>query len=148
MTWPLRKCVIVPVDLADADWPALNVALELVDDPQHVHVLYVLPVIVDLELGMAWSGSSDDERREFASASLNKRLEDVRYRSVCRKVLLGDAGNEVCGQAEKMHADLIVLPSHGRTGMKRLLLGSVAERVVRLAHCPVLVLKSPQPASH
>ena len=44
--------------------------------------------------------------------------------------------------AAELKADLIVLPSHGRTGLKRLLIGSVAERVVRLAHCPVLVLRS------
>ena len=37
--------------------------------------------------------------------------------------------------------DLIVLPSHGRSGVQRLLIGSTAERVVRLAHCPVLVLR-------
>ena len=43
--------------------------------------------------------------------------------------------------AQEKHAELIVIPSHGRTGITRLLIGSVAERVVRLAHCPVLVLR-------
>ncbi len=43
--------------------------------------------------------------------------------------------------AEQLHAELIVMPSHGRTGLSRLFIGSVAERVVRLAHCPVLILK-------
>ena len=42
---------------------------------------------------------------------------------------------------ERTDSDLIVLPSHGRTGVSRLLLGSVAERVCRYAHCPVLVLR-------
>jgi nucleotide-binding universal stress UspA family protein len=42
--------------------------------------------------------------------------------------------------AKKKKADLIVVPSLGQTGLKRLLIGSVAERVVRLAHCPMLVL--------
>ena len=44
-------------------------------------------------------------------------------------------------KADEWGADLIVMPSHGRSGVKRLLIGSVAERVVRLAHCPVLVLR-------
>jgi nucleotide-binding universal stress UspA family protein len=44
---------------------------------------------------------------------------------------------------------LIVMPSHGRSGVPRLLIGSVAERVLRLAHCPVLILRglSRKPAS-
>jgi nucleotide-binding universal stress UspA family protein len=47
----------------------------------------------------------------------------------------------IAKNAETTDADLIVLTSHGRTGLKRVLLGSVAERVVRLAHCPVLIVK-------
>ena len=43
--------------------------------------------------------------------------------------------------ASSEQAELIVLSSHGRTGISRLLIGSVAEKVVRLAHCPVLVLR-------
>ena len=48
---------------------------------------------------------------------------------------------EIAKYAEEHHTDLIVLPSHGRTGLARLMIGSVAERVVRLAHCPVLVIR-------
>jgi nucleotide-binding universal stress UspA family protein len=43
--------------------------------------------------------------------------------------------------AKELNANLIVMPSHGRSGVSRLLLGSVAERVLRLANCPVLVLR-------
>jgi nucleotide-binding universal stress UspA family protein len=45
--------------------------------------------------------------------------------------------------AEEEEVDMIVLGSHGRTGITRLLLGSVAEAIVRKAHCPVLVYKQP-----
>ena len=54
---------------------------------------------------------------------------------------VGDPGHEIAEFAEEIDAELIVIPSHGRTGLTRLLLGSVAERVVRLAHCPVLVFR-------
>ena len=47
--------------------------------------------------------------------------------------------------AEKEHADLIIMGSHGRTGLSHVVLGSVAERVVRHASCPVLVVRLPQP---
>jgi nucleotide-binding universal stress UspA family protein len=56
-------------------------------------------------------------------------------------VRFGDPGREIAAHAEELHAELIVMPSHGRTGLSRLFIGSVAERVVRLAHCPVLILK-------
>jgi nucleotide-binding universal stress UspA family protein len=47
-------------------------------------------------------------------------------------------------RAEAIDAELIIVPSHGRSGFSRLLLGSVAERIVRLAKCPVLILKISQ----
>ena len=56
-------------------------------------------------------------------------------------VEFGDPGNQIVDFAERISAELIVIPSHGRTGIERLLLGSVAERVARLAPCPVLVLR-------
>ena len=78
----------------------------------------------------------------FQMPSLRERLDDDKYKSVQIDIVFGDAGHEIANLAERRGAELIVLPSHGRTGIKRLLIGSVAERVVRLAHCPVLVLRS------
>ena len=56
-------------------------------------------------------------------------------------VLFGDPGHEIVDLASEIGAELIIMPSHGRRGVKRVLLGSVAERVARLAECPVLVLR-------
>jgi nucleotide-binding universal stress UspA family protein len=55
----------------------------------------------------------------------------------------GDAVDEILRVARDADADLIVLGTHGRTGLGRLLMGSVAEQVVRRAPCPVLVVKAP-----
>jgi universal stress protein A len=60
--------------------------------------------------------------------------------------VMGDAFWEICQAAEREHADLIVMGSHGRTGLAHVLIGSVAERVVRHAPCPVLVARLPRPA--
>ena len=60
--------------------------------------------------------------------------------------VVGDPFWEICQEAERKHADLIVMGSRGRTGLSHVLLGSVAERVVRYAPCPVLVARLPKSA--
>ena len=63
--------------------------------------------------------------------------------------LEGPAGDTIRGYAEREHADLIVMGTHGRRGVSRLLLGSVAEHLVRLAPCPVLTVgRYADPAHH
>lgn len=61
------------------------------------------------------------------------------------RVSMGEAVWEICKVAEEFHADLIIMGSHGRTGLSHVFLGSVAERVVRHASCPVLVARLPKP---
>jgi universal stress protein A len=56
------------------------------------------------------------------------------------KVMIGEPSWDICKVAEEEHCDLVVMGSHGRTGLGHVLLGSVAERVVRLSPCPVLVV--------
>ena len=58
-------------------------------------------------------------------------------------VIAGHPTIGVLGTARALAPDLIVLPTHGRSGLKRLVLGSVAEQVVRRAPCPVLVVRGP-----
>jgi len=59
-------------------------------------------------------------------------------------VVHGEAAAEIVRVAKDRNVDLIVIASHGRTGLGRILFGSTAEAVVRHAHCPVLVVKPPQ----
>jgi nucleotide-binding universal stress UspA family protein len=60
------------------------------------------------------------------------------------RLVQGDAATEILRVAEEAKCDLIVMGTHGRTGLGRLLMGSVAEQVVRKASCPVLTVKTPQ----
>ena len=59
-------------------------------------------------------------------------------------LLMGAAAKRIVEHAEKIHADLIVMGTHGRGGLGHLLLGSIAEKVVRTAKCPVLTVREPQ----
>jgi nucleotide-binding universal stress UspA family protein len=144
MAWLPKRCVVVPVDFSDESLTAVELALELVEDASQVHVLHVLAELSYAEKGFTRTtrDSFDQERRQYAEEVLRKTIAGPQYAKVQFSAVIGDAGREIVDYAQKASAELIVIPSHGRTGLKRLLIGSVAERVVRLAHCPVLVLRS------
>jgi nucleotide-binding universal stress UspA family protein len=80
---------------------------------------------------------------------LREQLQRVRPEdpqvSVEHRLIEGDAASEVLHVAEDTKCDLIVMGTHGRRGLGRLLMGSVAEQVVRQASCPVLTVRAPQP---
>jgi nucleotide-binding universal stress UspA family protein len=139
--WLPKKCVLVPIDFSDESFGALDTALEMVDAPTAVQVLYVLPVLDPAEPGVIWTTIDNSMREKHALDALREKLADAKYQGLHLKVLFGDPGSEIAAFAQSEKADLIVLPSHGRTGLKRFLIGSVSEKVVRLAHCPVLVLR-------
>ncbi len=143
MAWPLNKCVLVPFDFSDHSHNSLNTALQIVESPAQVHVLHVLPFLIPTEPGVVWATIDDAERIRHATEALKEELSGKEYQGVTTEVRLGDPGQVIADRAVELGADLIVIPSHGRTGFTRFLLGSVAERVVRLAHCPVLVTKIP-----
>jgi len=106
-----------------------------------VHVMHV-PAMSDGE-GMLHDGAGHDE-----TISLTQRLKDLAD-SVSdvpceHRLLLGEPAAEILREADERKASLIVMGTHGRTGVRRLVMGSVAERVVRGAACSVLVVKRPR----
>jgi nucleotide-binding universal stress UspA family protein len=141
MRWFKNREIVVPVDFSDESFSAVDAALQLAESPAHVHVIHVLQLLEPLSPGMVWDTVDEESRSQHASSALSERLSDSKYAGIHSLIAFGDPGHEIADFAEKVEAGLIVLPSHGRTGLKRLLIGSVAERVVRLAHCPVLVLR-------
>lgn len=60
------------------------------------------------------------------------------------ELVFGDTTDEILGAAERTKADLIVMGTHGRTGLSRLAMGSVAEQIVRRAACPVVTVRGPR----
>jgi nucleotide-binding universal stress UspA family protein len=138
------KRVLVPVDFSEQASKAVDEALSLTETPEQLTVLHVAPPYSNFEIGDPMIGLhavSSEDRIEHLMDVLHKNFSDKKYEKVHFEVVFGTPAPEIADFAQKEHADLIVIPSHGRTGLSRLLIGSVAERVVRLAHCPVLVLR-------
>ena len=94
--------------------------------------------------GLTWMQSAEEEMTTQAQtlvASVEQELRDAGF-SVESRVMKGDPRDALIDTARGMHADLIVVGSHGRTGMAKLVLGSVATHVVTHAPCSVLVVKT------
>jgi nucleotide-binding universal stress UspA family protein len=141
MAWLPKNCVVVPFDFSEQAEQALDSAQIFAAGLASLHVVHVLPTIELAEPGVIWETIDDDARRRHAEAAFREQFAKTPFEKVDFQVRFGDPGREIAALAEALKAELIVMPSHGRTGLSRFLIGSVAERVVRLAHCPVLILK-------
>lgn len=139
-----NKTIVVPFDFSEPTTRAIDMAIELGGQAAELHLIHVIepiPTLISLDPAMPSLISHDKERVDEAVNHMEKLLEDRRYSRFKQHCVIGDPGSEIVSFAKSVQADLIVIPSHGRTGLKRLFLGSVAERVLRLAECPVLVLR-------
>lgn len=140
MSWLPKKTVLVPVDFSSAAADALQTAMQLVAEPKDLHVLYVTSPVA-LMSAEGWATDNAPARMQAAAAQLSKFLADHHASEVTQLIREGDPGLMIADYADEAHADLIVMPSHGYHGVARVLLGSVAERVLRHAKCPILVLR-------
>ena len=131
---------VVPIDFSDLSYEALDRGLEIAGD-RELHVVHVLVELSVMEPGLMYGTPSDAERIAEVEKTLREKLSDEKYDNVTIHAVVGEAGREIADYAERVEADLIVSPSHGHGFFKHILLGSTAERVVRMAHCPVLVLR-------
>jgi nucleotide-binding universal stress UspA family protein len=134
--------VLYPTDLSELAAPAFQFACALArDQDARVVVLYVVPSPICH--GEVVARRQPDGFYE----GLWHELRDVRAHGTCpaveHRLAEGDAVTEIVRTAEEIEADLIVMGTHGRTGLRHLLMGSVAERVLRQAPCPVLTVKCP-----
>ena len=138
-----QKPIIVPWDYSDMSKNALAKAFELAESGEQIEVIHVTPYpsAVDVEPTVIWGSYSEEVIRENLTNSFRDDIPEDKYPGIVFSALFGDPGTKISDRAKAVDAGLIVISSHGRKGLKRLLLGSVAERVIRLAPCPVLVLR-------
>jgi nucleotide-binding universal stress UspA family protein len=136
------KPVVVPTDFSEDSLRAIEKALSLVDSQNLVRVVHVSPIPAGGEFGSVWASITTDDIVRGAQEQFAKVTESrPALAGVTFEAKIGDPGLVITEFATEIGAELIVIPSHGRTGISRLLLGSVAERVIRYATCPVLVLR-------
>ncbi|HKL89207.1 MAG TPA: universal stress protein [Salinibacter sp.] len=145
-TGPQINRVLAPVDLSDQSELVLNHAVALAEsyaaplDLLHVVEEAAYPNVYGLDPLTPSLPNVQDRARE-ALETLASNV-DLRTDPVNVHVLAGNAARDIVEFAEDNAADLIVMATHGRTGLERFLIGSVAEKVVRRAPCPVFTLKS------
>ncbi len=139
--------ILVPVDFSDCSIEALEYALQAARVfAASVTLLHVIePASYGLDFTL--SHANDAQR---ARAALEKRLEELtalfKGQGITADYRLqgGAPGGAITDGARAVHADLIVMGTHGRRGFSHLVSGSVAEAVLRQAPCPVLTVKSPK----
>ena len=144
MEWFKNKTIVVPVDFSDESLDAVKVARQqLAEQDRDLHVIHVVPELPAATYpGLTQDPLDDELRTREATEALQRALCETASDEISIDVRVGDAGHRIVEFAKEISADLIVMPSHGRSGLSRVLLGSVAERVTRHAPCPVLILRS------
>ncbi|WP_205628411.1 universal stress protein [Haloprofundus marisrubri] len=136
--------ILVPTDGSEGVERAICHALDLAEaHGATIHAIYVVNTAsyAGLPMESSWDGI-DEMLRSDAEAALEdvRRLADERGVSVEAAVVDGSPSREIVSYAEREGCDLIVMGTHGRGGIDRLLLGSVAEKVVRGSNVPVLTV--------
>jgi nucleotide-binding universal stress UspA family protein len=143
------KVILHPTDFSQLSEHAFQLACMLARDTDaRLIVLHVhdRPVLAYAGVAMAPPSPppSDDER-----AAIRAQLDSVRPTEleipVTHRLEAGDPATGILEVARETSCDMIVMGTHGRTGLRRLLMGSVAEKVMHGAICPVVTVKTPLP---
>lgn len=146
---PNIKKVLVPIDFSDYSKGALNYSINFIKCfNAEITLIYVIePVIYppDFSATQISIPPTDFEITKNAEESLkqfiNKEIPaDIKVKSVIKT---GKPFVEIVETASEENIDLIIISSHGRSGVEKILFGSTAEKVVRKAPCPVLTLRAP-----
>lgn len=140
--------ILIATDFSPASRPAFRVALDLARQGRGrlaiVHVLpSVAPLGVDGHVSARMYEEMETSVRQWAQKRLDRLIEQARGSRVAARGLLleGAAYEAIARAAAKEQTDVIVIGTHGRTGLQRLLVGSVAARVIGTAPCPVLTVR-------
>lgn len=145
------KTILVPTDFSETAQAALEAATSLAKQFGAkiiiVHAYHAeIPMVVTMDAPYALPPGFYEELSAEAQRRVDKLADEITSRDGVKAegiAMATPAATAIIERAESMNADLIVMGTHGHTGVKHLLLGSIAERVVRTAPCPVMTVNPP-----
>jgi universal stress protein A len=137
--------ILAPTDLSEPSQQAIQYARELARTFGAtlvlLHVVELPPYPIEGLPPSSLGGTLLEELEQQATSDLAQVLANEAEVKVVRRVVVGIPYRRIVEVAEAEKFDLIVMATHGRTGLSHLFMGSVAERVVRTAPCPVLTIR-------
>lgn len=134
------KRILCPIDFSDFN-EVTNQYASVLASASAAEIIYLHVAIPEIPYGTTVyvDLEQDEERCRERLETIKPTIEGIQASHV---VEFGTPANQIVTYAKEHDIDLIIMGTHGRTGLKRALMGSVAEVVVRKAECPVLALKS------
>lgn len=144
--------ILVPIDFSPSSHQALDAAAELAEKfNAHVTLLHVIPEYANAVLPETVRQETLVEAERTAANerfAMSKGVLDAKKIACAVSVEVGsDVASAIIDAAEREDVDLLVLTTHGLSGWYPQVFGSIAEKVVKLAQCPVLLLRTPKPES-
>lgn len=153
---PIER-ILVPTDFSETATPATEYALQLAQRVgASILLLHVYEIPISYPDGHSFGAEMMRALEEGANATMTGALTRWKERAraiagdghpvaINGKVMTGPTASAITDEARLGNYDLIVIGTHGRTGLSRWVIGSVAERVVRTARCPVLTVRGDSP---
>lgn len=146
---PIKK-IICPTDFSDPSYEGLKVAREFAEHFSAelilVNVIFPGPIVP----GVAEPGFHIPAALEAMQETAEKNLQDLSRKKIPENIpvrtlaIIGKPAYEILDLADKEKADIIVIATHGESGWQKFLFGSVTEKVIRMASCPVLTVQQPK----
>lgn len=134
----MLKKILAPTDFSELSAQGVRYACKLAKDiGAQVIVLNIVILDESNVVGKGEIEAHEKRLSEFVGKIAGRRPEDAKIREI---VVAGQPYSSIIDCAEREHADLVVMSSHGRSGLSRMLIGSVTDRLLRAAKCPVLVV--------
>jgi nucleotide-binding universal stress UspA family protein len=144
--------ILVPIDFSSSSHAALEAAADLARHfHAEIHLVHVVPMFPSTTLpdfipeAKFLDAAKADAERHFTACEADLTAKGIKVSSSI------EVGNDVAGNIldviEREHIDLVVISTHGMTGWYPLVFGSIAEKVVKLVQCPLLLLRTPKPVS-
>ena len=134
----MLKKILAPTDLSDLSATGVRYAIQLA---RNLGAELIILNVVVLDESNSVNNQDLERHRIRLDGFVSDKAADVSANANIRKFVdAGDAYGSILDCADSEHVDLIVMSSHGRSGLSRMLIGSVTDKVIRGASCPVLVV--------